>query len=92
MDWQRTLWIILILIVLGGGYYYYQVYNVAPAAEGGNPVIAELDTKLNDIRPLASVEFDTSIFNNAFFRSLQVITASTTLTVVPGRANPFLSY
>ena len=92
MDWQRTLLIVLVLVVLGGGYYYYQVYNVAPTPEGGNQVVAGIDAKLNDIRPLASVEFDTSILNNAFFRSLKVIPAPPASTVVPGRANPFLPY
>ena len=92
MNLQRTFLIVLILIVLGGGYYYYQVYNVAPTPEGGNQALADLDAKLNDIRPLASVEFNTSILNNAFFHSLKVIPVATTSAVVPGRANPFLPY
>ena len=92
MDWQRTLLIVFILAVLGGGYYYYQVYNVVPTAAGSNQAVADLDAKLNNIRPLASVDFDTSIFNNAFFRSLKVIAAATGSAVVAGRANPFVAY
>lgn len=92
MDWQRTLLIIIILIVLGGGYYYYQVYGIAPTAEGGSPIVIDLDARLNAIRPLASVQLDTSLFNNTFFRSLKVVTATTGQLVIPGRTNPFLPY
>ena len=92
MDLQRILLIILVLFVLGGGYYYFQVYNVTPSAEGGSPVVAQLDARLNDIRPLAAVQIDASIFSNPFFRSLQVITASSTNVTTPGRVNPFVPY
>ena len=92
MDLQRILVIILILMVIGGGYYYYQVYNIAPTAEGGSSVVADLDARLNEIRPLASAEVDVSIFDNAFFRSLNIITATTGFAIIPGRANPFLPY
>lgn len=92
MDRQRTLLIVLILILLGGGYYYYQVYNIAPTAEGGSQAIAEVDLRLNEIRPLALIQLDTSIFNNPFFHSLRPLAAATSSSVLPGRSNPFLPY
>ena len=91
MDLQRILIIILAILVLGGG-YYYQVYNIAPTTPGSNPVIADLDARLNDIRPLASTDLDTSLFDNVFFLSLNIVTATTGPAVHPGRANPFLPY
>ena len=76
MDQQRIIIIILILIALAGGYYYFQVYNIAPTPEGGSSVVAELDARLNEIRPLAMVELDLSLFDNSFFRLLEPITAT----------------
>ena len=94
MDLQRILVIVLVLMVLGSGYYYYyyQSSAVTPATAESNPVIAELDARLNEIRPLASIELDTSLFDNAFFRSLKIITATTGPAVIPGRVNPFVPY
>ena len=94
MDTQRIIIIILILIAIAGGYYYFQVYNVAPTPEGSSlsSVVAELDVKLNEIRPLAGVELDLSLFDNSFFRLLKPITATSGPAVVPGRANPFTPY
>ena len=92
MDSQRILLIILILMTLGVGYYYYQVYHVVPATSKQNSAVADLDARLNEIRPLASVELDISIFENAFFRSLKIITATTGERVLPGRTNPFLPF
>ena len=94
MDIKRIIIIILIIAALGGGYYYFQVYNTTPAIEGssGNQVVADLDTRLNEIRPLATVELDTAIFGNVFFRALQIATATTGQAVVAGRVNPFTPY
>ena len=92
MDLKRIILILVVLIALGGGYYYFQVYNIAPTQEGGSPIIADIDARLNEIRPLASVELDTSIFNNVYFRSLKVITATSGVEVIPGRTNPFLPF
>lgn len=94
MDFQRIILIIIILLAIGGAYYYFQVYNVEPTAEGGSasPVVAELDARLGEIRPLAAVELDLSIFDNSFFRLLKPITATSGLAVVPGRSNPFTPY
>ena len=94
MDWQRIIIIIVILLVIGGGYYYFQVYNVTPTTEGGSAssVIAELDAKLNEIRPLAAVELDLSLFDNSFFRLLKPIVATSGPEVIPGRSNPFTPY
>lgn len=78
--------------MLGGGYYYYQVYNVTPNPEGGSSVVADLGARLNEIRPLASVELDFSLFDNASFRSLKVVMATTGPSVLPGRLNPFTPY
>lgn len=92
MDRSRIFPIILILMLLGGGYYYYQVYSVAPTTEGGSQVIAEADSRLNEIRPLASVQLDTSIFDNPFFHSLRPLTAAASSSVLPGRSNPFVAF
>jgi hypothetical protein len=94
MDWQRIIIVIVILVVVGGGYYYFQVYNAEPTAEGGSlsSKVAELDARLNEIRPLATVELDLSLFDNSFFRLLKPITATSGSEVVPGRSNPFTPY
>ncbi|MDP3779471.1 MAG: hypothetical protein Q8R30_05520 [bacterium] len=92
MDTQRIILIVLVLLVIGGGYYYYQVSGVTSDTGGSNPIIADLDAKLVDIRPLATVAFDTSLFENSSFRSLKSITATTGPEVLPGRQNPFLSF
>lgn len=92
MDFQRIIVIIFILIMAGGGYYYFQVYNAVPTPEGGSTVVADLDARLTEIRPLASVELDTSLFDNAFFRSLKPLMATTGPSVLPGRLNPFTPY
>ena len=94
MDIKRIIIVILVIAGLGGGYYYFQVYNTAPAIEGSsdNQVVVDLDTRLNAIRPLATVELDTSIFGNVFFRALQVAIATTGQAVVAGRVNPFTPY
>lgn len=92
MDRQRFILIVLILILLGGGYYYYKVYNVAPTPEGESKVIAEADTRLNEIRPIADVQLDLSLFNNPFFLSLQPVFPATTSAALPGRLNPFTPY
>ncbi len=92
MDLQRIILIILILAVVGGGYYYFQVYNVTPTPEGGSSVVADLDARLNEIRPLAAVELDLSLFDNAFFHLLKPIIATSGPVVVPGRFNPFTPY
>ena len=92
MDLQRIILIVLVLFVIGGGYYYYQASDVTSAAGGSNPIIADLDAKLVGIRPLATVAFDTSLFNNAAFRSLKSIAATSGPDVLPGRQNPFISF
>lgn len=92
MDLQRTSLIIFVLFIIGGAYYYFQVSGTTPAAAGSNPVIAELDAKLVDIRPLAAVAFDTSLFQNPSFRSLKSIMATSGPEVLPGRQNPFISF
>jgi len=92
MDWQRIILIIFILLVVGGGYYYFQVYNVTPTPEGGSSTVADLDARLNEIRPLAVVELDLSLFDNSFFRLLKPITATSGPAVLPGRFNPFTPY
>ena len=94
MNWQRIIIIILILAVVGGGYYYFQVYNVTPTPEGGSSssTVADLDARLNEIRPLAAVNLDLSLFDNPFFRLVKPITATSGPAVVPGRANPFTPY
>ncbi len=92
MTLQRIIVIILILAGIGGAYYYFQVYSAAPASEGSSPAVAELDARLNEIRPLASVDLDTSVFNNIFFRSLQPAAVATTSAPAPGRINPFTPY
>lgn len=92
MDWQRIILIILILAAVAGGYYYFQVYNVEPTPEGGSSAVAGLDARLNEIRPLAAVEFDLSLFDNPFFLLLQPIIATSSSAVVPGRLNPFVPY
>lgn len=94
MDWQRIIIIILILAAVGGGYYYFQVINVAPTSEGGsmNTIISDLDARLNEIRPLAVIELDLSLFDNSFFRLLKPVIATSGPAVAPGRANPFTPY
>ena len=92
MDLQRILLIVLILMVLGGGYYYYQSSYTPPTAAQGSSVVADLNARLKDIRRIASVDLDISIFDNAFFSSLRIITATTGPAVIPGRTNPFLPY
>ena len=92
MDLQRIISIVLVLFVIGGGYYYYQVSGANPGASESNPVIADLDAKLIEIRPLATVAFDTSLFNSVAFRSLKSINATTGPDVLPGRQNPFVSF
>lgn len=77
---------------MGGGYYYFQVYNVTPTAEGGSSVVADLDARLNDIRPLAAVELDLSLFDNPFFHLLKPIIATSGPAILPGRLNPFTPY
>lgn len=94
MDLPRIILIILILLLVGGGYYYFQVYNVASTLEGdsSNSVIADLDARLNEIRPLAAIELDLSLFDNPFFTLLKPITATSGPAVIPGRVNPFTPY
>ncbi|GEM_PF-3451134 len=92
MDTRRIILIVLVLFVIGGGYYYYQVAGVSSAPGGSNPIIADLDAKLIDIRPLAAAAFDLSLFDNVAFRSLKSITATTGPDVLPGRQNPFVSF
>jgi len=91
MDLQRIILIVLVLFVIGGG-YYYQVSGTTAAPSGSNLIIADLDAKLVDIRPLATVAFDTSLFNNPAFRLLKSITATSGPDVLPGRQNPFISF
>ena len=94
MDLQRIIIIILILLVIGGAYYYFQVYNVEPTVEGGSAslMVAELDARLNEIRPLAAVELDLSLFDNPYFRLAKPTVATSGPAVVPGRSNPFKPY
>ena len=79
-------------MVVGGGYYYYQASYTPSTATGGSSAVADLNLRLNDIRRIASVDLDISIFDNAFFSSLRIITATTGPAVIPGRTNPFLPY
>ena len=91
MDRQRILIIILVLLFVGGAYYYYQVYQPAPVEGEVNPAIADLDTRLAELRPLANVEFNTSVLDNPFFRSLKTVVV-TVPPAVSGRSNPFLPF
>ena len=93
MNSSRIIVIIIILAAIGGSYYYFQIYNIAPTPAGSNQTVIDLDNRLNEIRPLASVILDTSLFNNPFFRLLQPRIATTSAPISsPGRLNPFASY
>lgn len=93
MDKQRLLIAFFALILIGGVYFYYYVYTIAPSVEVMNPEIRELDSGLAAIRPLNSVELNTSILDNPFFRSLKpLVTPATPEVITAGRANPFLPF
>lgn len=92
MDLQRIILILLLLTVVGGGYYYFQIYNAESLPEGRNQAVIDLDVRLNEIRPIASVEIDTSLFENTFFRSLKTVVATSTPVLTPGRKNPFAPF
>lgn len=88
MDLQRIFIIVLILIILGVGYYYFN-FSALSKLPSANKSIVELEARFHDLRPLQSLELDTSVFDNSFFRSLRVLPPQPSTTVVPGRPNPF---
>lgn len=92
MDRQRMLIIFLVLLLIGGAYYYYQIYQPAPELGGINPAIIDIDARISELRPLAEVQFNAAVLNNTFFRSLRLITATTTPSGVAGRINPFIPF
>ena len=92
MDNQRLLFILLVLALIGGVYYYYQASSTVVVPNGGVPMIAELEARLADIRPLSAVVLDTSVFSNPFFHSLTLMPATSGTPVTAGRLNPFLPF
>lgn len=88
MDLQRLFIIVLVLAVIGGGYYYFQSSSSSPMPSS-NATIKELDARLSEMRPLQALTVDVSIFDNAFFQSLKLVTPTPKPTITPGRPNPF---
>lgn len=83
----------MLVAVLGvGGYFWYVRVPPDSEASSTNAAIAEFQEKLGELRRLTSVDLDTSILQDPFFRSLKPETATDTVLITPGRSNPFVPF
>lgn len=90
---RQLILIVLLIAVLGvGGYFWYVRVPVNPEGSASNVAIAEFQQKLGEMRRLTSIDLDTSILQDPFFRSLKLETATDTVLTTPGRANPFVPF
>lgn len=91
MNHRTILVILFLLLVAGGGYFWYQYSPSAPEGEAGK----ETSSPLAELQRLKTLQLDTLILRDSFFKSLSLpnevsdlINASTTA----GRSNPFLPF
>ena len=86
---SRFLTIILVIGLIGGGMFAWSRYRT-PSAEQAEPT-AE-NERLGRLRRLHALAFDTTLLQDAGFRSLEAPPTQATTTPGAGRTNPFAPF
>lgn len=92
MTKQMVLSIIIAMTLLGTAYFLYQYSQSGPALEVLPQTETEFQTRLAELKRLKELRLDTSIFQDQFFRTLEVPEKSAETPLTPGRSNPFLPF
>ena len=93
---RQIIFLLVFVLVLGSiGYLWYGYSRTAQPAEGLRTE-SSLGTRLSELRRLTNLQLDISLFQDPFFKSLQV-TESVAEEKSPGRTNagrenPFLPF
>ncbi len=86
---SRFITIILVVALVGGGIFAWVRYR-APSEEQTAPVGE--NQRLERLRRLHTLTFDTAFLQNTEFRSLQTSPAQATTATGAGRTNPFAPF
>ena len=97
MSKQTIFILIFIIIVAATGFLWYRYYRQSPAVIAGESekTPEELEEELSRAKRLKGLQIDISVFQDKFFKSLEVGTSTqfgVALGEKPGRPNPFLPF
>ncbi|MDP3772393.1 MAG: hypothetical protein Q8Q94_03400 [bacterium] len=90
---RQNLILIAGVIILGVGFYFWFQGSPFAGPAGSTSTSREpnqFEAYLQTVRPLATINFDISIFQDPSFRSLRVPTIPPLPDTPAGRPNPFL--
>lgn len=85
---QTITTIAIILLLAGAGLLLYQGGGTSAPPDGAET--AKLETRLEELRRITQIKFDTSILQDPSFRSLQTSPEIPQSQTEIGRQNPFL--
>ena len=91
MSKQNILLTIFVLTLTGIGFVWYQYLRVLPAPPEQRQK-TELESELNELERLATIEIKPEILQDPFFQSLEAPPAPEASGLKPGRENPFLPF
>lgn len=87
---RSTIFSFVFLLIIGAVGYMWYNYLEAPA--GGEAERARFTKAFAEVRRLKSLELDTSLFQERFFRDLQAPVEVSQPDVPLGRENPFAPF
>lgn len=91
---RQTIMLIVLVIVFGiSGFLWYRYLRTrAPATEttAETRAAAEGLLDLTELRRLKTLQLDTSVLRDPFFRSLELPSVTPAPEITPGNPNPFL--
>lgn len=91
---KQTIILVVLVIAFGGtGFVWYRYLQTrTPAAEISPETRAAAEDSLNlsELRRLKTLQLDTSVLRDPFFRSLELPSATPAPEITPGNPNPFL--